>query len=555
EDLVQGVKGQLLVLFGAVGLVLLIAAANVANLLLARGLSRRQEISMRLALGATPLRIVRQLLTENLLMGLLAGVVGLVLAGWTTHLLRPWIAVLLTDQSPIASSGAVLGDIHLDGWSLVFTLVVSLAAGLLSGLAPASQRVRTSLYATLKEANRSLTTSVKQSRLRSLLVVSEVALAVVLVIGAGLLFKSYVRLRNVEPGFQTDHLLCFAIDLSHSQYADAGAQAGYFERAISRIQAIPGVQSVAANSMLPFMPAGEPFFIKTEIDGTSGATGDAFQPFVSPDYFRTLGIPLLRGRYFTDQDRAGAPEVVIVSESFARRHFPNEDPIGKRLRNPNGNSGWQTIVGVVGNVHQFDLNESWEENKQPQIYQCYLQSGVPVMCLAVKTACRPAELEMAVRRCVAGIDQGEPIYSLTTLEQRLEQTLAPRRCYLLVLGIFAGLAFGLAAVGIYGVISCLVAQRSHEFGVRMALGASRQAIVRLVLKQGLRLGLAGITVGCLAAIALTRLIASELYGVPAIDPSTFVCVALLLLSVALLACWVPACRATKADPITALRCD
>jgi putative ABC transport system permease protein len=556
DELVSDVKGQLLVLLGAVCVVLLIATSNVANLLLARGAERQHEITMRLALGATRNRIVRQLLTESVLLGLLGGIAGVILAYWATQLLRPWISVLLTDQYPIASTGTVLGDIRLNGWGLAFTMGVSILAGLLSGLAPALSWSRTSIYDALREGSHGVTAGQRQRGVRNLLVVSEIALALVLVMGAGLLIKSYVRLRGVDPGFRADHLLCFIIDLNQSRYPEPRSQRDFFRRVISELGLLPGVQAAAANSMLPLIPGGAHLGFAAEVENSpAGASASSvFEAVIDPGYFRTLGIPLLRGRTFTEHDRAGGPEVVVVSESFVRRHFLNEDPIGRRLRNPSNEAGWSTIVGVVGNVHEFDL-ETWEGNQQPQVYRCYLQAPRPLMCLAVKTAGQPAEWAQAVRRCVAAVDRGEPVYGLITLERRLAATLDRRRSYLAVLASFAGVALGLAALGIYGVTSWLVAQRTHEIGVRMALGASRGCVLRSVLKQGLTLGLTGLGVGLCAAIALTRIISSELYGVPAIDLPTYAIVSIFLLGVAMLACWVPARRATRVDPMVALRCE
>jgi len=305
--------------------------------------------------------------------------------------------------------------------------------------------------------------------------------------------------------------------------------------------------------MLPLIQGGTRGF-DVEIEGHPGVPGhqSVYEAVVNLDYFRALGIPLLRGREFTAQDRTGVPEVVVVSESLARRYFMNEDPLGKRLRNSLGGTSWQTVVGVVGDVHQYDL-ESGELNLQPQVYRCYLQAVMPLMSLAIKTTGDPLGLAGAVRKQVTRIDKDQPLYALMTLKQRLANTLAPRRSYLLVLGTFASLALGLAAVGIYGVISYLVTHRYHEIGVRMALGASRHAVMGMVLKQGMWPVIVGLAVGWLAAIGLTRIIANQLYAVPAIDPPTFAVVALVLSGVALLACWVPARRAVKGNPMLDLR--
>jgi putative ABC transport system permease protein len=552
-DLVRGVKRQLLVLLGAVGLVLFIAMANVSNLLLARGACRQQEIAVRSALGAGRLRIARQLLTESALLALLGGLAGLLLAFWSTRLLRPWITVLLTDQYPIAEAGAVLGDVRVDRWGLAFTFGVSLLAGVLSGLVPAWEATRRSVYDSLQDGTRSVTTGVKQRRLRNGLVVAEVSLAVVLVLGTGLLLKSFLRLRRVDPGFRADRILSFTIDLDCSKYPDSHSQAAYFEQVIDALRTLPGVEAVGVNSMLPLLQSGTRGF-EVEVEEPLRAPGreSVYEAVVSPEYFMAMGIPLLRGRAFTAQDRTGALEVVVVSEGLARRHFPNEDPIGKRLRDRLGGIGWQTIVGVVGDVRQFDL-ESWELNQQPQVYRCFWQAGMPLMSLAVKTTGDPRGLASAARSRVMSLHKDQPLYSMISLKQRLAHTLAPRRSYMLVLGVFASLALGLAAVGIYGVVSYLVTQRSHEIGVRMALGASRQAVLGLIIKQGMMPAIVGLALGLLAAIGLTRIIASQLYAVQATDPATFAGVALVLIGIALFACWVPARRATKLDPLVALR--
>ena len=551
-DLVRGVRRQVLLLLGAVGLVLLIACANVANLLLARAASRQPEITIRSALGAGRPRLVRQLLTESALLAFIGGLLGLLLAFWTLQALRPWLAELLTVQA-----------VGIDGRVLGFVFLATLGTALLFGMAPAFEATRTSLGDALKSGGRSLTPGRRQGRLSQVLVVSEIALAVVLVLGAGLLVNSFLRLRGVDPGFRPDRVLSFTVDLSRRDYPDARSQAAYFEPVIERLRALPGVEAVGANSMLPVTQAGTLHIALDTEDRPSPAgqppagrliapgetlVGDAV---VNGDYFRALSIPLLRGRSFTDQDRIGAPRVAIVSAGVVRHFFPQEDPLGKRVRNRFIGGEWLTIVGVVGDVIEYDL----EQESLPQVYECYLQSGRSLMSFAVKTTGDPGPLADAVRDAARSIDPRQPVYSLMTFEQRLAHTLASRRSYLMLWGAFALLALGLAAVGVYGVVSCAVAQRTHEIGVRMALGASRASVLAQVLKQGAILAGAGVGLGLLAGTALTRVVASELYGIPATDPLTFGGVAVVLIGVALAACWFPARRATRIDPMVALRCE
>ena len=434
---------------------------------------------------------------------------------------------------------------------------------LLFGLAPAFEATRPSLYDSLRMVGRSLTPGRRQGRLSRLLVVSEIALAVVLVLGAGLLLNSFLRLRGVNPGFRPDRLLSFTVDLSHPHYPDARSQAAFFEPVIERLRALPGVEAVGANSMLPVTQAGT-LRIALETEGRPAPAGPwpagrlvapgetlVCDAVVNGDYFRALSIPLLRGRSFTDQDRAGAPKVAMVSASVVRHLFPREDPLGQRVRNRFIGGDWLTIVGVVGDVIEYDL----EQESLPQMYECYLQSGRPLMSMAVKTTGDPKRLADVVRDAVRRVDPRQPVYSLMTFEQRLARTLASRRSYLLLWGAFALLALGLAAVGVYGVVSCTVAQRTHEIGVRMALGASRASVLAQVLKQGAILAGSGVGLGLLAGTALTRVVASELYGIPATDPLTFASVALALIGVALAAGWFPARRAASIDPMAALRCE
>lgn len=540
-EMARGVKRPLLTFLGAAGFVLLIACANAASLLLARAANRQREIALRSALGAGRGRVIQQLLTESVLLASAGGILGVFLALWSAR----FLPILLPDWP----AGQVL---RLDVWVLGFSAALSLVTSLLFGLVPALAVSKVSAYDTLKAGSHSLTAGRRQHRLGNLLVMTEVALAMVLMLGAGLLLNSFLRLQSVDPGFQPDRRLSFTIDLAVPKYPHPSSQGAYFRQVLDRLGALPGVEAVGANSMLPFTQAGV-LFNSFEV---AGPAKGGEQPMVAlasinGDYFRAMGIPLLRGRTFTEADRAGAPEVVVISENLARRCFPNEDPIGKQIKT-GGHTAWQTIVGVVGDIHLFDL-ESWEQNQVPHLYRSYLQAGNPLMSLVVKTAGPPLALTEIVKSQVANVDQDQPLYSLMTLEQRLAGTLAHRRSNLLLLAVFALMALGLALAGIYGVISYAVTQRTQEIGVRMALGASRRAVLGLILRHGLWLAGVGVMAGLLGGLGLTRLIASQLYDIPANDPATFAMVALLLVLVAALASWIPARRATHIDPMAALR--
>jgi putative ABC transport system permease protein len=527
EYVVGHAKLSLLIYLGAVGLVLLIACANIANLLLARGASRRKEMAIRAALGAGRLRLIRQLLTESVLLASMGGLMGLLLALWGGSLLTPLMANL-----------PKLQPARIDGWVLAFTFLVAVSTGLVFGVVPALEGSRLSLGESLKEGTRSGGYGGRhQRRLSALLVVSEVTLASVLLLGAGLLLKSFIRLRGMDLGFRPDRILSLRVNLSKTKYPDARSQAAYFEQVIQAVRELPGVEAVGADAALPLSGSGFGMAV------ASGTNLEVFQAgIVNSDYFRTMGIPLKKGRGFTDQDREGKLKVALVNESFARSHFGLEEPLGRKVADA-------TIVGVVGDVRQ-----SGPKNPTgPLVYFSYLQSGCQFMSLAVRTRGDPLKLARAVRGQILRIDKDQPIQNLATLEQRLADNLSPQRVNMQVSSALGVLALGLVAVGIYGVLAFSVAQRTHEIGVRMALGAQAGDVVWLVVRQGLTLTLAGVGAGLLAAFWLTRFLSSLLYGVTAFDPITFAATSVLLLLIALAACSIPAQRAARVDPMVALR--
>jgi putative ABC transport system permease protein len=406
--------------------------------------------------------------------------------------------------------------------------------------------MRISAGDSLKEAGRSITSGIYTHRLRTLLVVSEVALSIVLLLGAGLLIKSFMRLRGVDPGFRSDHMLSLTVDLNPPRYPDPRSQAAYFDNLITRLQALPGVQAIAADATLPF--GNWALSSSLEIEGqTLHGDPTVLIGIVNADYFKTLGISQIRGQPLTDRDRAGKAGVVVVNERFVRRYFPSEDPLGKRIQT--WGDEWKTIVGIVSDVRLAGL----EQPPEPIVYHSFLQTGVGVMSLAVKTVENPMTLSGAVKSCAMEIDKDQPIFSLLTMEQRLQDSIEPRRMNVVLLGFFAILAGGLAALGIYGVISFLVNQRTHEIGVRIALGADPGSVQRMILERGLFLILPGIVLGLLGGIGLTRAIASQLYAVLPTDPIIFCSVSLGVILTALLASWLPARRAASIDPMVSLR--
>jgi len=546
EQIVGNVQQVLFVLLGVVGFVLLIACANVANLLLARAAARQKEIAIRNALGASRMRVVRQLLTESLLLALLGGAFGFLLAWWGLDLL----VALKPANIPR------LTQIGIDRWVFAFTFLLSLLTGLIFGLIPAWQTSNANVNDTLKESGRSATGGGNRQRVRNLLVVSEVALSLVLLVGAGLMIKSFVRLLEVDPGFDPDNVLTMSLALPVSKYAGGEQQAAFFQQTLERIKSLPGVQFAGVTTDLPLYGGSSTGF---EVEGRapSAPGGKPLTDYhsISPDYFRALGIRLVKGRQFTERDTKDAPGVVVINETLAKQFFGAEDPIGRRL-GLSGPTDWREIVGVVDDVRNYGL----DADVKPEAYMPYLQNAPGYlagtssgMSLVVRAASDPSGLTAAIRSSVQAVDKDQPVYNIQTMEQFLAESIAQRRFNVLLLSVFAALALILAAVGIYGVMSYSVTQRTHEIGIRMALGAQGRDVLRLVVGQGLVLCLIGVGVGLLAAFVLTRFLASLLYGVSAIDFATYTAVSLLITVVAFLASYIPARRAARIDPMIALR--
>jgi putative ABC transport system permease protein len=543
QQVVGRARFALLVLLGAVGFVLLIAYANVANLLLARAAGRRKEIAVRVALGAGRRRVIRQLLTENVLLAMLSGLLALLATFWGVDLLR----TIIPENLPRAD------EIGIDGGVFGFTMLISLSAGILFGLVPAFQASRVDLNDALKDGGRSPGGS-GHNRLRNLLVISEVALALALLTGAGLMLRSFIRLMSVDPGLDPRNVLTVDIRLSRSKYSRP-QQAAFFQRLLERLRVTPGIQAVGAVYPLPLSGMEEDLWF--DIEGrpplARGEHRSAGPRGVSPGYFKAQGIQLLKGRDFAESDGGDTRPVVVINEAAARRYWPNQDPIGRRISfdSRDGQPVWSEIVGVVRSVRHMALSEE----PRSEIYIPFTQHPLAFMTLVARTDGAPLNFVAAIRSQVQAVDKDQPISDARTMEERLAGTVSQRRLNLILLGIFAGLALSLAAIGIYGVMSYMVTQRGHEIGVRMALGAQRGDVLRLVIRQGMTLTLTGVSVGLIAAFGLTRLLSNLLFDLSATDPLTFFVTALLLGLVALAACYLPARRATKVDPIVALRCD
>jgi putative ABC transport system permease protein len=543
-ELLGDSRPRLLLIWAAGGFVLLITCANLANLLMARTTTREKEIAIRSALGASRVRVIRQLLTESVLLSLIGGLLGLLVAVAGLRLLIS----LNPGNIPRMETAS------LDATALLFTFVISLLTGVIFGVVPALQATRLDLNSVLKEGGRGTGgSSGRRRRMQNIVVISEVALSLVLLVGAGLMLRSFLRLSTVSLGFEPTKVLSMYLAYSTDKYPERPQQYAFLRRITDGLEQLPGVESASIGMSLPpesiyrrdeFVIEGRP-----QADSRQKLSAD-FLP-VSAHYFRTLQVPLLKGREFTDADKEDAPQVVVINQTLARREFQNEDPIGKRINlGEQGEKESQyEIVGVVGDVKYTGLNAS----PKNQLYFSYLQQGLGGLFVFVRTSGDPASMKPAIRKQVFAVDFEQPVRELRTMEETLSETLAQQRFNVLLLIIFAALALTLTAVGIYGVIAYSVSQRSHEIGVRMALGAKRKDVSRLVVKLGLKLVAIGVVIGLFAAFALTRIIASLLYGVSATDPITFGLTAALLGGVALLASVIPARRATRVEPIVVLR--
>ena len=540
EQTVKEIRTALLVLLGAVAFLLLIACANIANLLLARGASRQKEIAVRAALGASHWRVLRLFLTESVMLSLAGGGLGLLLAIWGTYAL----IALAPDNIPR------LNEVGVDARVFGFTLGVSLVTGIVFGLIPGAHASKPDLNEALKEGSRGPMGSAAGKRTRSVLVAVEVALSLVLLIGAGLMIKSFWRLQQMNLGFDPDHVLAVNVSLSSSRYPEDRQQIAFFQESLERLRSLPGIQSAGATTGLPLTLelSGSDFRIEGQPEPEAGKEMIINTRSVSPGYFGTLGIRLLKGRDFDNRDKSDAPAAAIINHDLARIYFSNEDPIGKRITFDDGQS-WMSIVGIIGDVKQLGL----DSGAKPEVYFSYLQKASPSMSLVVRTASTPLSLSAAVKNQIQMIDKDLPIDDARTMQQLLAESTSGRRFNMLLLTVFAGVALVLAIVGIYGVMSYTVTQRTHEIGIRVAVGAQPRDVFRMVIGQGMMLAMIGVAFGLVGAFALTRLMTSMLFGVEATDPATFVTIALLLTGVALVACCIPGRRATKVDPLVALR--
>ena len=544
EKIVGDVRGALFMLLGAVGVVLLIACANVASLLLARASGRQRELAIRAALGAARGRLIRQLITESLILGVAGGAAGLLAGGWAIALLLK----VIPDNIPRVE------QIGLDARVAAIAILVSLASALLFGLVPALQASRTDASLVLRDADRGSSGGRNRARTRAVLVVCEIALTLILLVAAGLLANSFIRLQNVDPGFRVDQVTMVMLPVPQSKYPDGKRQAAFYQRVLEAIERRPEIQSAAilfpspiegANANGTFSIEGQP--AAKRADRPFAALGS-----VSTNYFKTLGIPLIEGRTFTEQDREPAPAVAIVNATLARRYFPGQDPIGKRVRfGDSGDDDWITIVGVAGDSRNVGLNEP----PTPLLYLPYHRFPLAFMSIAARSAAGAGVVASIVRSELKNIDPEMPLDRIVPMREVLSESVAEPRFRTLLLGAFALMAVVLAAVGVYGLISFSVTQRTREIGIRVALGAQPRQVMMPVVREGLGLALAGIAVGVAVSLGGTRLLAGFLFGVRPTDPLTYSGVALFLLGVALLATYIPSRRAVRVNPITALRTD
>jgi len=540
EQIIGTARRPLLVLWGAVAFVLLISCANVANLLLSRSSARKKEFALRAALGAGRLRIIRQLLTESLLLAFVGAIAGTLLAAWGVHVL----------SSIVPPDFPRRGEIAIDGWVLGFTLLISVLTGIIFGLAPAIQSTKLDLIDALKASGRNSASSHRHS-LRSLLVMSEMALALILLIGAALMIQSFLRLRHVSPGFTPDNVLTMEVSLPRDNYPRERRSA-FFQQLIERAQSVPGAQIVAAAKHLPL--SGDNMNFAFDVEGRPfppGKSPGADCRFVTPEYFKALRISLIKGRVFSESDGPQAPPVLLINKTMADRYFPHEDPIGKRLELGINNFAGQ-IVGIVGDVKHVGLDA--EVNNE--VYGLYSQAPFFTdMTLLVRTPGDPMSIAGGIRNEVATLDKQASIGKVRTMDTITAESVAQPRFRTLLLGLFGISALLLAAIGIYGVMSYAVTQRTQEIGIRMALGAQVGDVRKLVIGNGMTLALIGVAIGLAGAYGLTRLMASLLFGISATDVTTFAAISAVLVAVALIACYIPARRATKVDPLVALRCE
>ncbi|HEX6043767.1 MAG TPA: ABC transporter permease, partial [Pyrinomonadaceae bacterium] len=546
QQLVAGVRLSLLVLWGAVGLVMLLACANVANLMLSRTVSRQREMAVRAAVGARRWQLIRQLLAESLLLGLAGGGLGLLLAVWGTR------AMASLAPEGFASSVHDLNAIGLDWRVFGFTLALSLLTGVIFGIVPALSGSRPDLLRVLRESSARNLMSFGLRSMRGWLVVTELALALILLLGAGLLVRSFKHLNAIDLGFDRENVLTARTSLPRSVYRNGEQTSAFYQQLFDRMRSLPGVTSAGAISHTPLTGFGIIAFMEIEGNPRLDQQKDALIGVgsVSSDYFRTMNIPLLSGRGYDERDKADAAKVAIVNQAFARRFFPNTDPLGKRVGFGCENGLCRTIVGVVGNVKQ----ESITDSVAPEIYLPFTQMPTNSMTLFLRTnGANAADLARALRSEVLAIDRNQPVFDVKTLDQRVLETIAASRSLMFLFSGFALLALLLAAVGTYGIVSYSVSQRTREIGIRMALGACAVDVLRMVLRNGLTLVLAGIAIGVAGALALTRFLTTLLFGVTPTDALTFVVVSVVLLAVALIACLAPARRATKVNPLDALR--
>jgi predicted permease len=547
EQVVGNVRHTLWLLLAAVGCVLLIACVNVANLLLSRALGRQREIAIRTAVGASTGRVIRQLLTESVLLALCGGALGVLLAFIGIH----WTHVLGPRSVPRLEEVGIRGD------ALLFTFLISVASGILFGLAPALRMARVDMLARLKNSERgSAGASAMWGRgnnLRRLLVIAELSISVVVLIAAGLLLRSFILLERVDPGFNPNNVLTVELALSGDKYQDPKANRAASRRFLENLERLPGVTSVGAVSSLPLsgMLAWGPIIVEGRVPLPGEKFINADQRVVAGHYFETMQIPLLKGRYFNDDDTADKPPVVIVDEFMAKQLWPNQDPLGKRVSFSDLKAPpvWATVVGVVGRIKQ----EKLDSDSRMALYFPHSQYISRLFNLVVRTTTDPASLTSAVNHELHEVDGDLPLYGVVTMDQRVADSLARRRFTAVLLALFAGFALILAAIGIYGVMAYLVNQGTREIGIRMALGATQPSVLKLVVKQGMTLAFTGVAIGMVAAFAFARLVSGLLYGVTSNDPLTFTLVAVLLSIVALIASYIPARRAARIDPMVCLR--